>query len=216
MANALLRQCGPFGGTREVHPFEMAARVKFVQLGGTRQYIPTVNGLTRCTISHAVRWIAPRGDFRKSERHSDPTQQRTGIHGAIAMLTSVRTSTCGMLRASALCGSRLRAASGRLIHPAVRRMSVPAHHNYSETFGDHSWRQQNHIWNEAEIAERMATADQKHVPQGLAEHVLQKMVRVSYHAFNAITGYEHADPATSAIGYRCEDGRPAVYARPLI
>ena len=132
------------------------------------------------------------------------------------MLTSARTSTCGMLRASAVCGSRLRAASGRLIHPAVRRMSVPAHHNYSETFGDHSWRQQNHIWNEAEIAERMATADQKHVPQGLAEHVLQKMVRVSYHAFNAITGYEHADPATSAIGYRCEDGRPAVYARPLV
>ena len=121
-----------------------------------------------------------------------------------------------MLRASAVCGSRLRAASGRLIHPAVRRMSVPAHHNYSETFGDHSWRQQNHIWNEAEISERMATADQKHVPQGLAEHVLQKMVRVSYHAFNAITGYEHADPATSAIGYRCEDGRPAVYARPLV
>merc|ERR1719331_2075104 len=28
------------------------------------------------------------------------------------------------------------------------------------------------------------------------------MVRVSYHAFNAITGYEHSDPATSAIGYR--------------
>ena len=133
-----------------------------------------------------------------------------------AMLMSARTSTCGMLRASAVCGSRLRAASGRLIHPAVRRMSVPAHHNYSETFGDHSWRQQNHIWNEAEIAERMATADQKHMPQGLAELVLQKMVRVSYHAFNAITGYEHADPATSAIGYRCEDGRPAVYARPLV
>ena len=132
------------------------------------------------------------------------------------MLASARTSTCGMLRASAVCGSRLRAASSRLIHPAVRRMSVAAHNNHSEKFGDHSWRQQNHIWSEAEIAERMATADQKHVPQGLLEHVLQKMVRLSYHAFNAVTGYEHADPATSAIGYRCEDGRPAVYARPLV
>lgn len=81
-------------------------------------------------------------------------------------------------------------------------MSVAAHNNHSEKFGDHSWRQQNHIWSEAEIAERMATADQKHVPQGLLEHVLQKMVRLSYHAFNAVTGYEHADPATSAIGYR--------------
>ena len=93
-------------------------------------------------------------------------------------------------------------------------MSV--HNNHSEKFGDHSWRQQNHIWSEAEIAERMATVDQKHVPQGPLEHVLQKMVRVSYHAFNAVTGYEHADPPTSAIGYRCEDGRPAVYARPLV
>ena len=194
--------------------FEVAAHVKFVQLGGTRQIYPYSERLARCTLYraiHTVRWIAPRGDFRKSERHSDPCDPQRE-----AMLTSARTSTCGMLRASAVCGSRLRAASGRLIHPAVRRMSVPAHHNYSETFGDHSWRQQNHIWNEAEISERMATADQKHVPQGLAEHVLQKMVRVSYHAFNAITGYEHADPATSAIGYRCEEGRPAVYARPLV
>ena len=48
----------------------------------------------------------------------------------------------------------------------------------------------------------MTTSNQKHVPQGLAENVLQKMVRVSYHGFNFFTGYEQADPATSAIGYR--------------
>ena len=74
--------------------------------------------------------------------------------------------------------------------------------NYSEDFGDHSWRQQNHIWDESEIAQRITTSNQKHVPQGLAENVLQKMVRVSYHGFNFFTGYEQADPATSAIGYR--------------
>jgi hypothetical protein len=109
-----------------------------------------------------------------------------------------------MLRASAVCGSRLRAASGRLVSPAVRRLSVPSNGKYCEEgfSGDHSWRQQNHIWSEAEIAQRMTTANQKHVPQGPAEIVLQKMVRVSYHAFNAVTGYEHADPPTSAIGYR--------------
>ena len=115
-----------------------------------------------------------------------------------------------MLRTSAVCGSRLQAASGRLVSPAVRRLSVPSHNNYSEQFGDHSWRQQNHIWSEAEIAQRMTTANQKHVPQGLAEIVLQKMVRVSYHAFNTITGYEHADPATSAIGYRYDYDRSTI------
>ena len=48
----------------------------------------------------------------------------------------------------------------------------------------------------------MATYQQKHVPQDLADTVLQKMVRIAYHAFNFVTGYDHADPPTSAIGYR--------------
>merc|ERR550514_1961097 len=67
---------------------------------------------------------------------------------------------------------------------------------------DHSWRQQNHIWTEAEVADRMATHQQKHLPQNVADSVLQKMVRVAYHAFNFVTGYDHADPPTSSIGYR--------------
>jgi len=67
---------------------------------------------------------------------------------------------------------------------------------------DHSWRQQNHIWKEAEVQERMKTADMKHVPQDMADTVLQKMVRVAYHSFNFLTGYNHIDPPTSAIGYR--------------
>merc|ERR1719335_2024496 len=48
----------------------------------------------------------------------------------------------------------------------------------------------------------MKTADLKHVPQNTADTVLQKMVRVAYLAFNFVTGYNHADPPTSAIGYR--------------
>jgi len=67
---------------------------------------------------------------------------------------------------------------------------------------DHSWRQQNHIWTEDEVQERMKTADVKHMPQTLADDVLQKMVRVAYHAFNFVTGYNHDDPPTSSIGYR--------------
>jgi hypothetical protein len=67
---------------------------------------------------------------------------------------------------------------------------------------DHSWRQQNHIWTEDEVQARMKTADMKHVPQDTADTVLQKMVRVAYHSFNFVTGYDHADPPTSSIGYR--------------
>jgi len=48
----------------------------------------------------------------------------------------------------------------------------------------------------------MKTADMKHVPQSIGDTILQKMVRVAYHAFNFVTGYDHADPPTSAIGYR--------------
>jgi len=68
--------------------------------------------------------------------------------------------------------------------------------------GDHSWRQQNHIWTEDEIAERKQTADLKHVPQTIGERVLQATVRFAYHSFNFVTGYNAVDPPVSAIGYR--------------
>jgi len=48
----------------------------------------------------------------------------------------------------------------------------------------------------------MRTSNQKHVPQSLSDLVLQKTVRVAYHAFNFITGYNAVDPPTRAIGYR--------------
>jgi len=85
--------------------------------------------------------------------------------------------------------------------PAITRLLSTAKDD-PQYFGDHSWRQQNHIWTEAEVQERMKTADMKHVPQDAADAVLQKMVRVAYHAFNFVTGYNHIDPPTSAIGYR--------------
>jgi len=82
---------------------------------------------------------------------------------------------------------------------AVRSLSTTPP---GKDFGDHSWRQQNHIWTEAEIQDRMLTADNKHQPQTFVEGVLQKIVRAAYHGFNFATGYDHADPPTSAIGYR--------------
>lgn len=42
----------------------------------------------------------------------------------------------------------------------------------------------------------------KHIPQTFAERLIQLTVRSAYHSFNFLTGYNHADPPTSAIGYR--------------
>merc|ERR1712087_128842 len=92
--------------------------------------------------------------------------------------------------------------TGRCVVQRFQALSAGAGKNYSKNFGDHSWRQQNHIWTESEIQERMLTANMKHVPQNLSESVLQKAVRAAYHMFNFVTGYNHTDPPTSAIGYR--------------
>ena len=98
----------------------------------------------------------------------------------------------------------LRSAIGRFSHPGLNPLSTQllSTETSNQTFGDHSWRQQNHIWREEEVQDRMKTSDMKHVPQNTADTILQKMVRVAYHGFNFMTGYNHADPPTSAIGYR--------------
>lgn len=103
-----------------------------------------------------------------------------------------------------LAQAGLGAATTRVMSFPMRALSVPARKsaNYSQDFGDHSWRQQNHIWSEDEVNERMGTAELKHIPQSFSETILQKMVRVAYHSFNFLTGYDHADPPTSSIGYR--------------
>jgi len=98
--------------------------------------------------------------------------------------------------------TRLTLASRPMLNRAVVNAAPRMLSTKSNIPADHSWRQQNHIWTEDEVQERMKTADVKHMPQTLADDVLQKMVRVAYHAFNFVTGYNHDDPPTSSIGYR--------------
>jgi len=86
--------------------------------------------------------------------------------------------------------------------PALARPVLTNARMLSKISSDHSWRQQNHIWTDEEVTERMMTANKKHVPQSFSDDVLQKMVRFAYHTFNFMTGYNHANPPTSAIGYR--------------
>jgi len=96
----------------------------------------------------------------------------------------------------------LSATAGSTIAPRTLFARSRALSVQSSVDADHSWRQQNHIWTEEEVLDRMKTADLKHVPQNTGDVVLQKAVRAAYHTFNFMTGYNHANPPISAIGYR--------------
>ena len=125
----------------------------------------------------------------------------------------MRPSTLRPFRATSTSIARTYLRCGTLSRPAFMSTTPLKTINVSEEFGDHSWRQQNHIWSETEIEERMKTFDLKHVPQSLSDVVLQKAVRMAYHTFNFAPGYDHADPPTSAIGYRLIFYEPFINAR---
>mmetsp|Transcript_2310 Transcript_2310/g.4945 ORF Transcript_2310/g.4945 Transcript_2310/m.4945 type:complete len:297 (-) Transcript_2310:228-1118(-) len=67
---------------------------------------------------------------------------------------------------------------------------------------DHSWRQVNHIWTEAELDAMLATKDVKHEPVTVSDKVMSYTMKVMYHGFNAITGYKEENPPTKAIEWR--------------
>ena len=67
--------------------------------------------------------------------------------------------------------------------------------------GDHLGLQQNHIWTEAEIYEKMSTL-YHHKPTSFADHLMHKFIYGLYHSFNFITGYREKDPSVKAIEWR--------------
>jgi hypothetical protein len=67
--------------------------------------------------------------------------------------------------------------------------------------GDHTGRQQNHIWAEAEIADVRENM-WKHKPDTFSDHVANRFMRGLYVAFNYITGYRHDNPTPASIGWR--------------
>ena len=70
------------------------------------------------------------------------------------------------------------------------------------SYNDHSWRQQNHIWTDGELADRMKTGTQKHVPVEVSDYITRAIMRTLYHSFNLITGYKHENPSAGAIEWR--------------
>ena len=68
---------------------------------------------------------------------------------------------------------------------------------------DHTGRQQNHIWSEAELAKALATAQDHHTPITLPDKLAYGVMYYGlYHPFNFITGYTKNDPSPRAIEWR--------------
>ena len=67
--------------------------------------------------------------------------------------------------------------------------------------GDHLGLQQNHIWTEDEINERMSKL-YHHQPKSIADHLMHKFMYGLYHCFNFLTGYRANNPTVNAIEWR--------------
>jgi len=68
---------------------------------------------------------------------------------------------------------------------------------------DHSWRQQNRIWTNDEIAVIMAEKNKKlHIPVTFSDKVMRGIMQTLYRGFNFITGYREENPPTKSIEWR--------------
>ena len=67
--------------------------------------------------------------------------------------------------------------------------------------GDHTGRQQNHIWNQEELNEKMSTL-YHHQPKTVSDHVMNTLMFTLYHTFNFVTGYKSVNPSVQAMEWR--------------
>lgn len=67
--------------------------------------------------------------------------------------------------------------------------------------GDHTGRQQNHIWTKEELNEAMTTL-YRHKPTTFVDRAVQTVMYGMYHSFNFITGYKADNPSVKSIEWR--------------
>ena len=82
-------------------------------------------------------------------------------------------------------------------HPLTLDSSPPI----GVPLGDHSGLQQNHIWTEAELQDKMANL-YHHQPKTVTDHVVHNLMFGLYHTFNFISGYNPINPSVKAIEWR--------------
>eukprot|EP01038_Epipyxis_sp_PR26KG_P015504 gene15504-20924_t len=67
--------------------------------------------------------------------------------------------------------------------------------------GDHTGRQQNHIWSEAELQDKMTNLHHYH-PVTIGDRIVRSVMFGLYHTFNFVTGYKKENPSEKAIEWR--------------
>lgn len=67
--------------------------------------------------------------------------------------------------------------------------------------GDHTGRQQNHIWTKEELKEKMSTL-YRHKPKTFGDKIVNYTMYGMYNAFNFITGYQKVNPSVKSIEWR--------------
>jgi hypothetical protein len=91
-------------------------------------------------------------------------------------------------------------------HPLVGDSST-SHQEFSEyetdeyVQGDHTGRQQNHIWTKEELEEKMSTL-YRHKPKSVSDQVANKLMYGLYNTFNFVTGYSDVNPSVKSIQWR--------------
>ena len=72
---------------------------------------------------------------------------------------------------------------------------------YDQDMGNHTGRQQNHIWTDEELTEKMSKL-YHHVPKNMGDHAVHKLMYGLYHTLNFLTGYKAENPTVKAIEWR--------------
>ena len=67
--------------------------------------------------------------------------------------------------------------------------------------GDHTGRQQNHIWTKEELDVAMSTL-YRHQPKTISDKIVNKAMYGLYHTFNFMTGYKADNPSVKSIEWR--------------
>jgi hypothetical protein len=86
-------------------------------------------------------------------------------------------------------------------HPLHAKPDFDPAKYYDDNIGDHTGRQQNHIWSLEEIDEKMNNL-YRHKPQTMADTFMNKLMYGLYHTFNFFTGYVPTNPSVRAIQWR--------------
>jgi len=59
----------------------------------------------------------------------------------------------------------------------------------------------NHVWSAAELDEKLSVQP-RHVPENMGERFVNGLLKHVYTAFNAVTGYQAADPSADSVAFR--------------